>query len=403
MPRGGLVPKKIADEVPTNGSGPDEAVSDATPKRVQVSQADIPAYSLEEAMRVPKAIVDNYNGKPTTPLRVAAAMKVGPTTGPFKMITGAAIAYGLTSGGGQSAQIELTPLGLRIFKPKKEGDDLIAKREAFLKPRVIGQFLRQYDGGPVPRTDIAVNVLSGDMGVPEKRAGDVFEMILAGARSLGLITTIRDRLYVSLDGVDTGDSEAENYDPDETIETIADETDKEEPEDRIIVTGKSAAAPEVAETNKRVFITHGKNKDFLDPIKKLISYGKYVPVVAVEKTSVSKPMPDKVMGMMRSCGAAIIHVDADQVITDENKTQHIILNPNVLIEIGAAQALYGRRFILLVREGVKLPSNLQGLSEVRYSGEKMDSDVTLALLDALQDIQNYELPDRYNENPETED
>ena len=106
--------------------------------------------------------------------------------------------------------------------------------------------------------------------------------------------------------------------------------------------------------------------------------------------------------MMRSCGAAIIHVDADQVITDENKVQHIMLNPNVLIEIGAAQALYGRRFILLVRDGVKLPSNLQGLSEVRYTGEKMDSDVTLALLDSLQDIQNYELPDRYKANPETE-
>jgi hypothetical protein len=156
-------------------------------KRVKVSQADIPAYSLEEAMRVPKAIVDSYNSKPVTPLRLAAAMKVGPTTGPFKMITGAAIAYGLTEGGAQSAQISLTPLCFRIFKPKVEGDDLVAKREAFLKPRIIGQFLRQYDGGAVPKPDIAKNVLSGDMGVPEQRAEAVFNMILDGARSLGLM------------------------------------------------------------------------------------------------------------------------------------------------------------------------------------------------------------------------
>ena len=66
------------------------------------------------------------------------------------MITGASIAYGLTDGGAQSDQISLTPLALRVFKPKTEGDDLIAKREAFLKPRVVGQFLRQYDGGAVP-------------------------------------------------------------------------------------------------------------------------------------------------------------------------------------------------------------------------------------------------------------
>lgn len=379
--------------------GPRTDPAEEAPKRIQVSQADIPAYSLEEALRVPKAIVENYNSKPATPLKVAAAMRVAPTTGAFKMISGAAIAYGLTNGGGQSAQIELTPLCLRIFKPKTEGDDIVAKREAFLKPRVIGQFLRQYEGGPLPRKDIAVNVLSGDMGVPEQRAADVYDMILEGAKSLGLLTTINGKVYVSLEGAGAGTSEEEKYDPDEPIEELVEEEEAPAPKTSPPIDLDHSA---VAETNKRVFITHGKNKDFLDPIKKLISYGKYVPVVAVEKTSVSKPMPDKVMDMMRSCGAAIIHVDVDQVVTDETKTQHIILNPNVLIEIGAAQALYGRRFILLVREGVKLPSNLQGLSEVRYTGDKMDSDVTLALLDALQDIQNHTLPDRYKSNPDSE-
>jgi hypothetical protein len=52
---------------------------------------------------------------------------------------------------------------------------------------------------------------------------------------------------------------------------------------------------------------------------------------------------------------------------------------------------------LLVKDGVQLPSNLQGLYEVRYSGEKLDADVTLKLLEAMSDIQNNELPDRYKE------
>jgi hypothetical protein len=191
--------------VVTNPTEVDEA-----PKRVKVSQADIPAYSLDEALRVPRAIVENYNSKPATPLKLAAAMKMSPNAGPFRMITGAAIAYGLTEGGAQSAQISLTPLCLRIFKPKAEGDDLVAKREAFLKPRVIGQFLRQYDGGPVPRADIAQNVLSGDMGVPESRAEAVFNIILDGARSLQLVTDIKGKLYISLEGAGTGTSEEGN-------------------------------------------------------------------------------------------------------------------------------------------------------------------------------------------------
>ena len=55
-------------------------------------------------------------------------------------------------------------------------------------------------------------------------------------------------------------------------------------------------------------------------------------------------------------------------------------------------ALYGKRFILLVRDDVQLPSNLQGLYQVRYSGEKLDSDVTIKLLQAISDIKNYPLP-----------
>ena len=69
-----------------------------------------------------------------------------------------------------------------------------------------------------------------------------------------------------------------------------------------------------------------------------------------------------------------------------------MLNPNVLIEIGAAMALYGRRFVLLVKDGVKLPSNLQGLSEVRYTGDKLDGEVTINLLKSINEIKNHALP-----------
>jgi len=117
--------------------------------------------------------------------------------------------------------------------------------------------------------------------------------------------------------------------------------------------------------------------------------------VSVDKQSVSQPVPDKVMGDMRSCGAAIIHVDAEQRLIDSEAKEHIVLNPNVLIEIGAAMALYGRRFILLVREGVQLPSNLQGLYEVRYKGDALDGEATIRLLEAINDIKNHPAPLRY--------
>jgi hypothetical protein len=57
----------------------------------------------------------------------------------------------------------------------------------------------------------------------------------------------------------------------------------------------------------------------------------------------------------------------------------VVLNPNVLIEIGAAMALYGRRFILLVKAGTRLPSN-RGLPGILVRHLEGDAGVWRVLL-----------------------
>ncbi len=271
------------------------------------------------------------------------------------------------------------------------GADLSAKREAVLRPRVFGDFLRQYDGNAFPRPDIAMNVLEG-LGVPREKTAEVLERIDASARSVGFIEEIKGKNYVTLQGATTP--------PSPSTDVSTSEEESTPPVQRTTV-APPVVQPKGAELSaaivddrrrRRVFITHGKNRDLVEPIKKLLEFGELEPVVSVDRQSVSKPVPEKVMDDMRGCGAAIIHVDADQTIIDKNGGEHVLLNPNVLIEIGAAMAFYGRRFILLVREGVKLPSNLQGLYEVRYSGEVLDATATIKLLEAIKDIKNYPLP-----------
>ena len=133
----------------------------------------------------------------------------------------------------------------------------------------------------------------------------------------------------------------------------------------------------------RVFITHGKNRKILEQVKELVAYGKYEPVVAMEHETAAKPVPQKVMDEMRTCKAAVIHVSAETVLCDEEGNEVPRINENVLIEIGAAMALYGSRFVLLVEEGVRLPSNLQGLYECRYDGNELNMPATMKLLKAF--------------------
>ena len=90
-----------------------------------------------------------------------------------------------------------------------------------------------------------------------------------------------------------------------------------------------------------------------------------------------------VMDEMRGCDTAVIHVGADGLLFDDGQKEEPGISGDVLIEIGAAMALYGRNFILLVEEGVTLPSNLQGLCTCRYSGEQLDMPATMTLFKAF--------------------
>lgn len=161
-------------------------------KRTYLKQSDVPAASLDEALRIPQAILDHYAGKPTSPLYVAKALNVDPKGSQLKVLSGAAIAFGLIDGGAQAATISVTELAKSILRPKEEDADRVAKREAVLKPRIFGEFLRQYDSHPFPRQDIALNILEG-MGVPRGKIGEVLDRLDTSARSVGFLEEINGK------------------------------------------------------------------------------------------------------------------------------------------------------------------------------------------------------------------
>jgi predicted nucleotide-binding protein len=360
--------------------------------RAYVSQADIPSVSLEKALRVPAAIGDNYGFKPSTPLQVAKALGFQPSSGGFRMLTGASIAYGLTTGGYNADAIAITSLGMRIVRSTAEGDDLAAKREALLRPRIVREFLTKYDSAPIPKDLIAQNVLI-EMGVPQERSAEVLKLILEGASSVGFLQQIKDRLYVELSSTPASRSADNEDDGPEADEEMGAQRFQVAPPLQPDARPKAPTTrQETDNRSRRVFITHGKNRNLIEPIKRLLGFGELEAVVSVQTQTVSQPVPGKVMEDMRSCGAAIIHVEDERRLVDSEGNEHVVLNDNVLIEIGAAMALFGQRFILVVKEGVKLPSNLQGLLVLSYKGDTLDMEGTVKLIEAVNDMKKRPLP-----------
>jgi predicted nucleotide-binding protein len=133
-----------------------------------------------------------------------------------------------------------------------------------------------------------------------------------------------------------------------------------------------------------VFISRRSNAKIVEHVKELVAFGKFEPVVAQDRGAPARLVLHDLMEEMRGCDTAVISIGAEALPLDGDHGRRV--GGDVLIEIGAAMALYGRNFVLLVEEGIELPSALQGLYECRYGGNELDMAATMKLFKAFNDL-----------------
>ena len=354
-------------------------------KRVYFSQSDFPQTTLQQAQKVASALLDNFAGESGSPPDVALSIGISPSGSGWRMLTGSSIAYGLTEGGFNANAIKLTALGKRLVAPEEEGADLVARRQAILKPRILREFFEKYRRAKLPNDIIAVNVLKS-LGVPSERVRPALEILKEDGRYAGIIRETPTGPFVNLDspGIPAPMATPVLLDNDSEEDGFSSSGREEGP--NLTAVGEQSLVPQISvaptfdSKSSRVFISHGKQKAVVAQIKELLVFGNFEPVVSVERESTAIPVPEKVFEDMRSCGAGVIHVGAEGKYLDRDGQEHMKLNDNVLIEIGAAMALYGRKVILLVEKGVGLPSNLQGLYRCDFDGNLLDYDATMKIL-----------------------
>jgi predicted nucleotide-binding protein with TIR-like domain len=117
----------------------------------------------------------------------------------------------------------------------------------------------------------------------------------------------------------------------------------------------------------------------LEQVKELVVFGQIEPIVFCRNEIATASLLSSLMEQMRGCDTAIVQIDAN-VLPREAEPR---IPADVLIEIGAAMALYGRNFVLLVKDSVALPLSLQGLYECRYGGDELNMPAMMELLRAF--------------------
>jgi hypothetical protein len=348
---------------------------------------------------VATALEEKNSGNPLPPTDVAIAIDKSPGSSDFRVLLSSSIKYGLTTGSYNQAKVSLTALARDILEPTSDETRSRALSQAAFTPPIFGRIFDAYKNKKVPDPQFFQNALVRDFGVSRDQAGRCASVFQDNAEYLGLVRQASTGKWLAAEPL--GFAFPEDHADQSETEGLGSllSGQRSSPNGGETETGGLKAlppGPTPATSDpraRRVFITHGKNRGFIDPARKLLSFGELEAVVASEKQTVAQPVPEKVMEDMRSCGAALIHVDDERRLLDSETNEHVVLNENVLIEIGAAMALYGRRFILVVKEGVKLPSNLQGLYEVRYSGDALDGAATIKLLEAINDMKKRPLPE----------
>ena len=355
-----------------------ESVAAAKAQRSRVSQADVPRHSLREALTVAQALTDNFAGHDTAPHQVAMALNISPTSSAWRTLTGAALAYGLTSGAYGSDKIGLQDLGRRATAPTEEGDDLKAKAEAGLKPRVFSQFFTKYQRAKFPPDNIAKNVLQHEFGVPADRLDEVLTVLKDNGAFVGFIHQTKTGPFVSTDNLSPSPvmlpAEAEPAEP--PAETKSPQAKDDTPASQ--AKPSLPASPDPREF--KVFISHGRDMGIVEQVKDVLELYDIEYEVAVEEETTAIPVPQKVLAAMRRCEAGVMIVVAD----DDDAARNGTINNNVLIEIGAAFVLYDQKVVLLWDKRLKVPSNLQGLYRCEFEGSQLTFGAGTKLAKAIK-------------------
>lgn len=345
---------------------------------VRLSQADVPSMELEKASRLARSIWDNFAGRSAKPMQLAEALDVKPSSGGWRELCGASIAYGLTDGGYNATEIKLTDLGRRVVAPKDEGDDVVATRLAALTPRVCREFFTRYDGMKFPNEKVAISVLV-DMGVPKERAERCLTIFRANGQFARVLRTIKGEQYVALD------VPASELSPSSTPEEADPETGTFDlPEAKLPKTPPAEVVQLGNSKPRQIFVAHGKKTEPLKAIKEVLDKFKVPYVVAVDEPHGGRPISEKVAQLMKDCAAGIFIFTPDETFTLDSGEKIYRPSENVVFELGAGNVLWGKKIVILKEKTVTFASDYRDIGYIEFSMDGIKSTASELLAELIE-------------------
>lgn len=155
------------------------------PKRVMVSQKDLPRVPLEEAVPVASIMYDNIANGTTTFDNIAKLLGSSPTTNKTRYMIWGAEAYGIIIKH-ENNEYSLSETGRKIVAPTYHNEDSEAKIKAILTPTTFSKFFTEYNKHPIPQETYLNNLLETKLGIPRERVEEAKQIILKNIDYTGI-------------------------------------------------------------------------------------------------------------------------------------------------------------------------------------------------------------------------
>jgi hypothetical protein len=316
-------------------------------------RAKYPRHSVERALRIPKAILEQNAGKPCTPEEAAHFLGFSSPKGPFAVEIASATKYGFLER--EQQKLHLTELARRILRPTSTDDEVKGYREAILKAPEISEVYKHYRGENIPDDETFFrNTLVDTFHIPEADFPHLKKIFLESLEKAKLLEHHGDK--------------------DRVLDISVGGSHPEEKSARIKKLGADAAV----KAGDTCFVM----QPFATP------YGDYYETIfkpAIEKTGLQPVRADaEIFGTGKIIDQVWRGINAAKVLVAELTTR----NANVFYELGLAHALH-KPVVLISSNEPDVPFDLQHIRVIYYDvsgpfwGAKLIEKVAENILSAL--------------------
>jgi hypothetical protein len=156
--------------------------------------ARYPRHTVDRALRIPRAIIEQNAGRECSEKECAAYVGVG-IGGPFRVEISSGIKYGFLNRP-RAGFVGVTDRGRQAIRPQKPGDEIDAIRQAILEAPEISEVYKHYRGEDLPDGAFFENALVDKFKVPLEKVAEFRDIFLQSLQTAQLLEKRGDKFRV---------------------------------------------------------------------------------------------------------------------------------------------------------------------------------------------------------------